>query len=219
VARGAIHGWIEGGLLDPAVGEEAAASPEELAESFFADFESFRAEVPDNPGWSFERTVEPIHDDEQGLSFRLTESSYLGGAHPNTVTTYTTLYLTTGQPVALEDLLVDGDPSRLQELAEATFREVRELGPEDDLPAAGFRLGEEPGGDPVGAGEAGFVLSDSFAVTDDGLLFHYNPYEIGPYALGATTLTIPWAELDGVVAWPGHESPSGSIASGAQSAR
>lgn len=212
VARVAIHDWIQGTLLAPMGDRETPESPEALAESYLADFTDFQAEFPDGPGWFVERTIEPIHDDEQGVSFRFTDSSYLGGAHPNTYTLYTTLYLTTGRPVALEDLLLDGDPARLESLAEAHFRQVRELGPEEDLHAAGFWFESENGNDSGHEGSSGFELADSFALTDDGLLFHYNPYDIGPYALGGTTFTIPRSELIGVVAWPGYDVPNGSSA-------
>jgi hypothetical protein len=41
-----------------------------------------------------------------------------------------------------------------------------------------------------------FYLPDNFAFTDAGLLFHYNSYEIAPYALGATELIIPYEKLN-----------------------
>ena len=39
------------------------------------------------------------------------------------------------------------------------------------------------------------MLSDNFGVMREGLVFHYNPYDVAPFALGPTTITLPWAAV------------------------
>jgi hypothetical protein len=39
-------------------------------------------------------------------------------------------------------------------------------------------------------------ITDNFYLTSKGIGFNYNPYEIGPYALGSVSLYIPFSELD-----------------------
>lgn len=202
VARNAINRWARRTLLDPALSEDAAESPDALADEFIAQYEDFRRDFPDAPGgWFVERTVEVIHRDDHLVSFRDVESSFTGGAHPNRTETYRNLYLTTGQPLTLDDLLLTRGRDELRRIAESSFRRVRGLEPNEDLREAGFWFGSHgPSGD---AGEITFELSDNFAVTGDGLRFHYNPYEIAPYSMGSTTVDIPRSQLEDVVQWPG----------------
>lgn len=203
VARDAIDRWVHGVLLAPAIGDAPHDSPEALADDFLARFETFQRDFPDAPGgWYVERSIETLHHDDSVVGFRVVDSSFTGGAHPNTFETYTSLYLTTGRPVALDDLLVAGNRERLLEIAERRFRQVRGLAADEDLGEAGFWFSGGPGGDSGDSGEVTFELTDNFALTADGLLFHYNPYDIAPYALGPTTLEIARAELDGAVSWP-----------------
>ena len=35
----------------------------------------------------------------------------------------------------------------------------------------------------------------NFRITEAGITYIYNQYEIGPYVLGAVEVTIPWSEL------------------------
>ena len=42
-------------------------------------------------------------------------------------------------------------------------------------------------------------LTDSFELTADGLVFHYSPYEIAPFAAGAAKLTVAPDELKGIL--------------------
>lgn len=196
VARAVLNEWVRTALMEPPLGEEAPSSPQALADQFIADYEQFRRDFEDTApaatpgGWTVVRTVEEIYRDELVVSFRDVESSRTGGAAERREH-YATLYLTTGLPVALEHLLVEGSRERLLEIAEASFRRVRGLDPGASLREAGFPFGD------------GFELPESFAVTTEGLVFHYNPSEIAPHATRATTVRIPRAELAGVVRWPG----------------
>ena len=40
--------------------------------------------------------------------------------------------------------------------------------------------------------------NDNFYITEDGVTFIYNHYEIAPYAMGIIKITIPWNELEGL---------------------
>ena len=44
-----------------------------------------------------------------------------------------------------------------------------------------------------------FKLSENAALLADGMAITYDPYEIGPYALGMPTLMIPYSELQGIL--------------------
>lgn len=169
--------------------EPVPASLEALADGFVADYRAYAASVPESAvlPWSAQISVEVLYRGERLVSLEIEDSSYLGGAHPISLVEYVTYDLATGEPLALGDLIEDGRRAELRERAERRFRQARRLQPADDLVEEGFFL------------EDGFVLNDNFAVTGAGLAFHYQPYEIGPYALGPTNFTVPWSDLEGVV--------------------
>ncbi len=110
--------------------------------------------------------------------------SYLGGAHPNSYQTYLNFNRKTGELIQLEDITLDQEA--VLNVAEQQFRTTYNLSPEDPLTKAGLFENE-------------LVLPKNFAITNKGLIFLYNPYEIGPYAAGYYEFTIPWESLAGLV--------------------
>ena len=44
-----------------------------------------------------------------------------------------------------------------------------------------------------------FYLPQNFYISDKGLVFLYNPYEIKPYVAGTTELIIPFSSLKNIV--------------------
>ena len=59
---------------------------------------------------------------------------------------------------------------------------------------------------PVGCGTAGFWFeddifsaTDNFAVADSGLAFHFDPYEVAPYALGESDFVVTREELGDLI--------------------
>ena len=134
--------------------------------------------------WSLERRIELMGDTLGVASLSVTETSFLGGAHPNSNTKFASFDVSSGRALRLWDLLRGDARDSLDAAGERAFRRVRKLPPEADLKAAGFSF------------EGGrFRLNENFAVTATGLLFFFNDYEIGPHSLGATSLSLPWAEV------------------------
>jgi len=94
--------------------------------------------------------------------------------------------------IALRIASGDPPPSSVNAAAEAAFRAARDLGPGDDLKAAGFWFED-----------GRFRLPDSFGLAPEGLLLRFDPYEVAPYALGETDFVVPRAALAGLVKDPG----------------
>jgi hypothetical protein len=187
--RRALNRYVREIVLAPVVGEEPAASPEALAAEVLRENERFLRELPEAAGgWFLDRTVKVVHQTPRVLSLEATESSYLGGAHPNSRVTYASFDPATGRRIALAELFLPDFEERLRQVAEERFREVREIPPGADLAAEGFEF------------EGGrFALNDNFAILEDGLVFYYNPYEIGAYALGPTAVKLTREDLAGLV--------------------
>lgn len=194
-ATQAIHDFVLRPLEEPAEDEP----PRKLVDAFIEDYRAFREAQPRaDQAWHLERKAFVLRNTESVLSLSLCERSFTGGDHGSETFHFESFDGRTGARLSLDDVLVPGKRPELEALAEARFRERHELAPDADLAEAGFTFEE-----------GRFALTENFAVTDDGLVFHYNPDEIAPYAFGPTDIELSWSELDAVVA-PRFAPPSPS---------
>lgn len=160
---------------------------ESLAAAFLAQFRSFVAEFPDaTADWSIEITADAIYSTAEVITLDVTEFAYTGGAHPNSRRRLASFDIATGRLLGADDLT--NDIGVLTSLVEDRLRTQADLGPGDDLEAAGFWLPE-----------TGFALPDNLGVTAGGLLFHWDAYEIAPFSMGSIDIEVPAAELESLV--------------------
>jgi len=87
--------------------------------------------------------------------------------------------LASGKALELSDLLGVGFELELNESAELEFRMAKQIPPSRDLDDEGYFFEGNR-----------FKLNGNFAIMNKSLLFYFNPYEIGPYSLGATELEL-----------------------------
>ena len=149
---------------------------EEMAmeyENILRDNEEYTA------GWLLEISSDIIHQDTAYISTATTVFTYTGGAHPNSLQIYRSYNLMTGEAITLGDILVEGYEPQLNKLAEIEFRMDKRIPPNEPLNEQGFFFEDGQ-----------FQLPANFAIMDNTLLFYYNPYEIGPYSMGATELEL-----------------------------
>lgn len=93
--------------------------------------------------------------------------------------------LKSGKLISLEALIAN--PAQLLTLAEEKFREVHDLSVDKNLNEAGFFWDKD------------FTLTQNFALTAEGLYFHYNPYEVASFSEGSTNFTIPYEALEEIL--------------------
>ncbi len=170
--------------------DQPAEPLEEQAQAFLDGYEESRRDFPDaatSRHWIVERRMDELHRDQRWLSVRVSETSYTGGAHTNYWASLATFDLERGELASLDELLVDDARAALDRAGEAAFRRAREIAADRSLEEEGFWF------------EEGFHVGENWAVVADGLEFHFDPYEVGSYALGSSDFVIPWAELDGIV--------------------
>jgi hypothetical protein len=147
-----------------ATAAQAARTPEELAER------------PDLSMGAWAR-YEIRYVDARWLSVRQDLSTFLGGAHPDAhVRTYL-FDLDQGVIVSLPELFTDRGWRRFDAHLRAALRaELR-------------RLGADPS--PVDAW-LGPTTTTAFVLQPDALIVTLQPYDIGPWALGAVEVALPW---------------------------
>ena len=116
------------------------------------------------------------------LTLAFTNYAYTGGAHGNYGTSYTSVDLTSNKVLTLDNVITDAGKRQLRKLLEKNFRLQQNLKPTDSLSDGGlFENKIEP--------------NKNFYITAKGIGFCYNPYEIGPYAMGEIDIFIPFTDL------------------------
>lgn len=182
----AINRFIMAQILE--YGEENGqplTTPAELAKRFIADYDG----VPDNAGgWDLERSMAAVFSNAQLLTLRYLESGYTGGAHPFSGVSYAVLDVNSGRQLTLPELFAPGYETVLNAAAEQAFRQERGLAAQADLEVAGFWFPNNQ-----------FKVNTNFGVTEEGLAFHFNAYEVAPYAMGPTEFIVPWDALRPVI--------------------
>jgi hypothetical protein len=131
--------------------------------------------------WSLTRNATILYSDDRITSCEVTNVGYLGGAHGFNERTLMTFDTQTGQRLGVTDVVPNPSQKMLSKIVEAEFRRVRSISPGQSLQDAGFFIlpGQE------------LPLGENFALTNKGLEIQYNPYEVAPYALGATSVRVP----------------------------
>lgn len=115
------------------------------------------------------------------LNYTITDYSYTGGAHGMNTETCLVFSQETGEPLSLEDIFREDCITALPELLMKHVSEAFE-NPSD----ADYLLVRE------------IPVTENFSISDSGITFIYNPYEIAAYAAGTIRITIPWEELQDI---------------------
>jgi hypothetical protein len=185
VAR-AVEDSIEAFVRRPMREDRPSADPGELVVRWNDAYRSFKEQFPDSTvPWTVRRTVTFLAGPGTVLNLELREHAYTGGAHPNERVDYEVFDRASGRRLTLADVLVEDGLTAITRMGERKFREMRGIAREDDLERAGFWF----------AGGR-FALPERFAPTRSGLLFHWNAYEIAPYAAGPITLELAGPEVE-----------------------
>lgn len=159
-------------------------SPSEAAALFIGDYDDYHKEEPGALAWYCQSEVATLLNRSGYLTIELTASLYTGGAHGMYGIVYSVFETENGKRLALSDLLLPGFGQQLDSLIDKRFRAMKGVGPDEPL-----------NGRRGGLFENRIVHTDNVALTDKGLTFLYNPYEIAPYAEGITAIELPWKEL------------------------
>ncbi len=131
--------------------------------------------------WNLKRTVQVNSIGSHFLSAEVVSDGYLGGAHGFHEVSFLMFSTADGSRIGLGDVLDDVKKPAFQRVVEAEFRRARNISVGQSFDDAGFFV---PPGE-------GLPLPKNFLLTPEGLELYYNNYEIGPYVLGSTQLSIP----------------------------
>ncbi|WP_421751320.1 DUF3298 domain-containing protein [Croceimicrobium sp.] len=134
--------------------------------------------------WDLSQSVNIALNEEGLFSYHSSHSAFTGGAHPNTFGGSQLIRLKDGAELNLDSIIKPGYSNDFLRLAESLFRKEYQLPETGSLNEHGYWFDEDQ-----------FQLSEVFTYNHEGLHFHYNPYEIGPYAMGHLFVDIPYVYL------------------------
>lgn len=120
------------------------------------------------------------------ISIRMTDYRNYNGAHPSTNYYSRTFQMVLEKELALTDVL-DVDPEKVNETVNNAFSGfIAELGKEGDASEVAANIKNQSG-------------NVSWYLNDDALVLYFNQYQVGAYALGTPTATVPYTGPDGIV--------------------
>lgn len=189
----AINQAIHTTLEDLLMGYQPEETPtsrelEALAQGFLRDFQTVQQDLPDrSASWALEISCEPQAQTDQYLCLRFSSYSFTGGAHPNTYQENLCLRRIDATPLTLSELITDREA--LTRLGEQAFRDSWQEELPENLSEAGFYFPNNQ-----------FTLNENFLLGKEGITFHFNPYEVAPYAMGHISFLLPYAEIEHLLA-------------------
>ncbi len=145
-----------------------------------------------NP-WSLDIGYEVFRHSDSIMSLQFSESVYTGGAHPNLLFKTFTLNLETQQVLGIEDIFQpESSPLTIlyplvQSDLEAQMQEM--FG--GDVEIASDWIADGTGEDPYNY--------RNFVLTEESLIFYFEPYQVAAYAAGPFTVEIPLVNLQDIL--------------------
>ena len=153
-------------------------------ESYRYDVEDFASDYDNDDAWmfNFEFSRTGMFGDacksRHLQSYQVSYHEYTGGAHGMSGVAVDVFDMSTGEIIAEDYLFKAGYTKGVSELLSAALEKY--LAETEEDPEVMFS-DPEP--------------NANFSVSDAGVTWIYNPYEIAPYALGIIELTVSWADL------------------------
>jgi hypothetical protein len=165
--------------------EKNILSPDSVQHNFIASYIAFKKkEYIYTTPWFVEKSLMVLSQNPKWISLVYDERTFTGGAHPNSYKLYSVIEKASGRKMILTDFFDSTAIYKLMGLGETEFRSVKGINPNQGLEDAGYWFEKNR-----------FHLNNNFYLNENGITFFFNHYEVGPYSLGSTEITIPANKL------------------------
>lgn len=162
------------------VSEEAL---QDSALGFISNFDAFITEMEESAQkWFWVGDVEFSQHFDDFFTLKFTLELYSGGAHQITKETFVNV-MNEGKLIVLEDLFKEESRSKIAKSIEKAFRIQSELSPEQNLTEVGLFKNKIP-------------YTNNAMLNEEGILFHYDPYEIAPWTTGPIEILVSYSEIN-----------------------
>ncbi|HUH73395.1 MAG TPA: RsiV family protein [Chitinophagales bacterium] len=183
-----INAYIAGFILDSETPVKEFPNIKKQADKLFHEYDDAYAEFPRTSTWIVDKQIKIASKLGPLICLSFSESSYKGGAHPNSNTFYKIFDLTDGHLVDIYEILDSTQLTALNDIRLKVLKEQKnEVMKEEDWLFYMFEEAFEPNGS--------FYINKNMKVAKDTIEFYYNSYEIAAYAFGPTELKISVDEI------------------------
>lgn len=134
--------------------------------------------------------------DEGVLVYQINTNEYTGGAHGYKATLFLNFNMATGKRIHLKELFDEENKSALTRLLLAQLEKDNKVSSEAELEEIGYFITEP------------LYPTENFYFTEEGINFFYNVYEIAPYAMGTTTIKLPYSAVKSLMK---EENPASEL--------
>ena len=171
---------------------ESNGNIDNMINAFFEDYrevlgESAGTDYPAFP-WGLDIKGDVLKVNDLYISYNINYYIFTGGAHPNGYTRFFNFVPSTGEILCLNDIFKTGFERKLNKLLEQKFRMDFELS--NDAPLTEILF------------ENKIEHNNNFTISENGIIFLYNRYEIAPYVFGEIILEIPYGEINDILKEP-----------------
>lgn len=192
IVKDSINSIISNLLLQDVTGQVVYDGVDKRMVEFLEEYQSHKKEMKEfglpSSYWVFEMTIDILLNTSHFMTLRVHQLEFTGGAHANSWTNYLNLDLNIGRLITLDQLFVQGYENTLLEIGETVFKSANNVKQDTSLSDTNYEF--EAGG---------FMLPSNFSIGQDGLHFYYNPYDLGPFALGEVSFKIPYQALLSII--------------------
>ncbi|MCO5233005.1 MAG: DUF3298 and DUF4163 domain-containing protein [Chitinophagales bacterium] len=179
-----INASIAGFILDSETPVKEFPNIQQQAQKMFHEYDEAYAEFPRSSTWLVDKNIAIAGKVGTILTISFTESSYKGGAHPNSYTIFKSFDLNDGHIIKMYDIIDSTKMDILNKIRYKVLENQKITLLADSLwKTYMFEDAFKENGD--------FYTNQNINFTKDTIEFFYNSYEIAPYAFGATSLKIP----------------------------
>ena len=124
---------------------------------------------------------------ENVINYRLLEDVFTGGAHPCKLTTILRFNTQTGEFITLDNVFPTINRPQLQDILLEKLMKDQNVHSLDELHQKGILEMTD------------MFISNNFALREDSIEFHYNEYDIAPYAYGACTICVSYDDVKDII--------------------
>lgn len=183
-----INSYINNQILNFPFNEETYNNIDEIADSLFSSYIEVQKEFDDyHTNWFINSDIKIMGVVKNTISIKTEEAMYTGGANSFYNVIFSNFDISTGNIMNLEDVVNINNLEKLESIGKNIFYKVRNIPENQSLENAGYWFENKS-----------FELNDNFAITDSGLIFFYNLYEIASRAEGTTELFLPKEKIIGL---------------------
>lgn len=155
-----------------------------LVQSFVTNYTQIKAELKQDslPAWEAQATAKINYQSKKLLNITVEYYLFTGGAHGYGATESLLFNPENGATYKLTELF--SNTTQLTELVEAKFRSQLKIAANTSLTDSGYFFADDR-----------FILPKNYIISEKGIQFHYNTYEVACYAQGPIDISITYAEL------------------------